>query len=166
MLQQCTWQSPLGGLTLVGDEQALWGSWFDGQAYFGSSFDLASIPEGEPEGLQAAKRWLAAYFAGRLAPLPPVHYSGTPYRQAVQQALTTIPLGQTTTYTALAAKVATQLGRQPSPRAVGGAVGHNPLSVIVPCHRVIGADGSLVGYAGGLERKRALLALEQKMLIR
>ncbi len=163
MRQQTTFASPLGPLTLIGDAQALWGVWFEGQAYYGGSWDLATVPEGDNASLQAAKTWLTAYFAGEEAPKPALHFSGTPYRQAVQRALCTIPRGTTVTYTELAQIVAEQLGHKTSPRAIGGAVGHNPLSIVVPCHRVVGVNGQLTGYAGGVDRKRALLALERAL---
>jgi methylated-DNA-[protein]-cysteine S-methyltransferase len=147
-------------MVLLGDEEALWGVWFADQQYFGANFALDQVPVGDNASLQAAQDWLTAYFAGEERPRPALHFSGTPYRQAVQQALTQIPRGATVTYQQLAATVAATLGHKTAARAIGGAVGHNPLSVIVPCHRVVGTDGSLTGYAGGLARKQALLALE------
>lgn len=160
MLQQTTYASPLGALTLLGDDEALWGVWFEGQTYYGGTFALDTVPVGDNASLQATRAWLDAYFAGREAPRPALHFSGTPYRQAVQRALCTIPRGATTTYAALATKLAETLGHPTAARAIGGAVGHNPLSIVVPCHRVVGQDGSLTGYAGGVERKVALLRLE------
>lgn len=128
--------------------------------------------------IAAARAWLDAYFAGkRPSEMPPLHLLGTPFQLEVWNLLLTIPYGQTTSYGALAhelerqrAQCADSLGRCPngqnptrtSARAVGGAVGRNPVSIIVPCHRVLGANGSITGYAGGLERKKALLALEQR----
>lgn len=128
--------------------------------------------------IAAACAWLDAYFAGKRPPeTPPLHLLGTPFQLEVWNLLLAIPYGQTTSYGALAhelerqrAQCADSLGQRPdgqnptrtSARAVGGAVGRNPVSIIVPCHRVLGANGSITGYAGGLERKKALLALEQR----
>ena len=112
--------------------------------------------EDAPPALARAARWLDAYFAGR-APDPsdlPLAPAGTPFQKTVWRALRDIPCGRTVTY----GQLAEQLGT--SPRAVGGAVGRNPISIVVPCHRVVGTDGSLTGYAGGIEAKRFLLALE------
>ena len=145
--------SPLGGILLAADEQGLTGLWFDGAKYF-----AANLPEEREEKrtpiLDETARWLDLYFAGRQPDFtPPLHLVGSAFRQRVWERLLAIPYGQTTTYGAL-------LGGGMSARAVGGAVGHNPISIIVPCHRVVGANGSLTGYAGGLDRKIRLLALE------
>ena len=153
--------SPLGGVTLASDGEKLTGLWFDGQKYFGA----ALRPEHEERALPVfaqAERWLDAFFRGESpASAPPISLLGSPFRVAVWEALLTIPRGQTRTYGELARTVAEKLGRKRmSAQAVGGAVGHNPISIIVPCHRVVGADGSLTGYAGGLERKLRLLELE------
>ena len=149
------YDSPLGGITLASDGEALTGLWFDGQKYFGEALS----PVREPGNLPAFERafeWLDAYFDGRDPGFtPPIHLKGTPFRRAVWSALLEIPYGQVTTYGALAEA----LGGT-SPRAVGAAVGHNPLSLVVPCHRVVGANGALTGYAGGIERKRRLLEME------
>ena len=108
------------------------------------------------------ERWLALYFSG-VEPdfTPPLRLRGTPFRQRVWEQLRAIPYGETVSYAQLAQRLAEGGGGKPSARAVGGAVGHNPISLIVPCHRVVGADGSLRGYAGGLKRKEKLLALER-----
>lgn len=118
-------------------------------------------PAGAPVLAQAA-HWLARYFAGGdPGPTPPLAPDGSPFRQAVWAALMEIPYGQTRTYGQLAQALAQRTGKKAAPRAVGGAVGHNPISLMIPCHRVVGAGGALTGYAGGLERKKALLALEK-----
>lgn len=147
--------SPLGGLLLAADEQGLIGLWFDGARHF-----AANLPEAREEKrtpvLDETARWLDDYFSGRQPDFtPPLHLIGSAFRLRVWARLLEIPYGQTTTY-------GTLLGDGASARAVGGAVGRNPISIIVPCHRVIGADGSLTGYAGGMDRKIRLLALERR----
>ena len=155
--------SPVGKLTLTCTEEGITGLWIEGQKYFG-----ASVPEIWEKGddhplLMAAGDWLDRYFAGcrpsgTELPLCP---SGSPYRQAVWAVLREIPYGEVTTYGEVAERAALRLGeKRGSARAAGNAVGHNPISILIPCHRVIGADGSLTGYAGGLSAKRKLLALE------
>ena len=145
--------SPLGGILLAADEQGLTGLWFDGAKYF-----AANLPEEYEEKstpiLDEAARWLDIYFVGRQPNFtPPLHLVGSDFRQRVWKRLLDIPYGQTATYGAL-------LGKGMSAQAVGGAVGHNPISIIVPCHRVVGVNGSLTGYAGGIDKKIHLLALE------
>ena len=145
--------SPLGGILLAADEQGLTGLWFDGAKYF-----AANLPEEREEKstpiLDETARWLDLYFAGRQpAFTPPLHLVGSAFRQRVWKRLLDIPYGQTVTYGAL-------LGKGMSAQAVGGAVGHNPISIIVPCHRVVGVNGSLTGYAGGIDIKIGLLTLE------
>ena len=156
------YRSPLGGITLASDGEALTGAWFDGQRFFADTLSATHIEKDRPVFALAA-RWLDAYFSG-LEPdfLPPLHLRDTAFRVTVWEALLAIPYGETVSYGELAARVAVRLGReQTSARAVGGAVGHNPISVFIPCHRVVGADGRLTGYAGGLERKQRLLELER-----
>ena len=162
--------SPLGGIVLAADEIGLTGLWFTGAKYFGAGLP-ASATEADTPILAEARRWLDIYFAGQCpAVLPPLHPSGSPFRRAVWDILLTIPYGETTTYGAIAQQLAAQRGlkqlaaqrglKHLSAQAVGGAVGHKPISILIPCHRVIGADGSLTGYAGGIEKKHALLKLE------
>lgn len=155
MIYISKYQSPLGMLTLASDGQALCGVWFEGQKYFG---------EGAPEPweeqdvpvLTQTKRWLDLYFSGREPDfLPPLQPAGSPFRKAVWACLLRIPYGQTCSY----GQIARELGCR-SAQAVGGAVGHNPISILIPCHRVVGSDGTLTGYAGGTQRKLALLKLE------
>ena len=115
--------------------------------------------------LDATCLWLDAYFAGEQPrELSPLHFMGTPFQQRVWRLLLEIPYGRTTTYGKLARRYEEVFGVRTAARAIGGAVGRNPLSLVVPCHRVVGANGSLTGYAGGVERKRALLELERKPL--
>lgn len=155
------YDSPLGGITLSSDGEALLGLWFDGQRLFAATL----APDHEERSLPVfdqAKRWLDVYFGGRDPGfVPPLRMRSTPFRHAVWEILLAIPFGRTMTYGEIAAELARRNGlARMSARAVGGAVGHNPISLIVPCHRVVGADGGLTGYAGGLERKCRLLALE------
>ena len=162
MLYACHHDSPLGPLYLVSDASHLRGVWMAGQKYFAQGFSVA--PElGQLPVLAQARAWLDAYFAGqrpRVADVP-LAPQGSAFRQAVWALLREIPYGETTTYGELAQVLADQTGQaRMSAQAVGGAVGHNPLSIIVPCHRVLGRDGSLTGYAGGLDTKIKLLCLE------
>ncbi len=148
-----TYASPVGTLTLAADGGELVGLWLDSQRYFGAHL---ALEPGEAPALDRAKDWLDRYFAGG-EPSPaelPLAPRGTDFQRRVWALLCEIPFGQTTTY----GKLAKRLGS--SPRAVGGAVGRNPISIIIPCHRVLGANGSLTGYAGGEERKRWLLERE------
>lgn len=155
------WHSPLGPITFAGTEHALTGLWFDGQTYFADT-----LPEDATEGdfplFHDVVRWLEIYFQGRDPGFtPPVALASTPFRLAVWEILKTIPFGHTLTYGDIATRIARQRGLpRMSAQAIGGAVGHNPISLIIPCHRVIGAHGALTGYAGGLEKKTALLRLE------
>lgn len=153
------YQSPLGEIILTADEMGLTGLWFADTAGF------AGEPATEQEWsvLETAKRWLDLYFAGQEPNFtPPVHLTGTPFRMHVWKLLQEIPYGKTTTYGKLAKRIAGEKGLdRMSAQAIGGAVGHNPIAIIIPCHRVIGSDGSLTGYAGGLDKKQRLLALER-----
>ena len=145
--------SPLGEMLLAADEQGLSGLWFEGQKYFAAG--LGEAVGAETEALALARRWLDIYFSGREPGFrPPLSLHGTPFRVRVWTALLEIPYGRTVTYGGLAERLGS------SPRAVGSAVGRNPISIIVPCHRVLGAGGGLTGYAGGLEKKAYLLRLE------
>ena len=150
--------SPLGGITLASDGEALAGLWFDGQKHFGAGLDNAHVEKPLPV-FEQADRWLDVYFSGREPDFTPLlRPHGTAFQKAVWAYLRTIPYGRTVTYGEIAAALAS------SARAVGGAVGRNPISLIIPCHRVVGADGSLTGFAGGVERKTRLLTLEKAVL--
>lgn len=157
----CHYKSPLGGITMASDGNALTGLWFDGQKYFAEGLAETAAAKTLPV-FDEAMRWLDIYFSGRRPDFTPLlNLKGTAFRKEVWQLLLQIPYGQTTTYGELAAQLAAHRGlKQMSAQAVGGAVGHNPISIIVPCHRVIGTGGSLTGYAGGLDKKLALLKLE------
>lgn len=160
MTYRASYLSPLGAITLASDGKALTGLWFDGQKYFGSTLPVET-KQGDCPVFAQAKRWLDSYFAGEKPDFtPPLHWMTTPFRRAVWEILLTVPYGCTTTYGQIAAQLADRMGKPQSAQAVGGAVGHNPISILIPCHRVVGADGSLTGYAGGVEKKRFLLALE------
>ena len=159
----CHYGSPLGGITLTSDGVALTGLWFDRQRHFPDA--LASVHEEKPLAVfDETRRWLDVYFSGRdpgFAPPLNLNRNATPFRKAVWEILLTITFGKTMTYGEIARILAARNGmKKISAQAVGGAVGHNPVSLIVPCHRVVGAGGSLTGYGGGLERKRYLLYLE------
>lgn len=154
LIAQARLETPLGPMTAAATDAGLAGLWFDGQAHHPGVLDAPTNPD--QRWLRAAARALDAYFAHRRMPALPFDAEGTPFQQAVWQALRKIPRGQTRSYSQIAAAV----GRPDAVRAVGAAIGRNPISILVPCHRAIGADGSLTGYAGGLERKRALLRLE------
>ncbi len=147
------YDSPLGEIVLAADGDALIGLWFSGQAHFGAG--LRGAEGGDCTVLREAQAWLDDYFAGK-APetLPKLRPRGTVFQQRVWAELLRIPRGETVTYGALAEKLVSHA------RAVGGAVGRNPISIMIPCHRVVGKNGSLTGYAGGTERKAALLKIE------
>ncbi len=161
MIYTCNYTSPIGDLLLAADEVGLTGLWFEGQKYYAATLLKEHRPLETPI-LEETKNWLDVYFAGKEpAFTPPLHPIGSPFRQAVWKILLEIPYGQTTTYGEIARRMGegNQTTRM-SAQAVGGAVGHNPIGVIIPCHRVVGANGNLTGYAGGIDKKVALLELE------
>jgi methylated-DNA-[protein]-cysteine S-methyltransferase len=158
----CRISTPLGVMMALAEQGALCGLWFtDGKYTPVSAGEWLQDPD--LQLFAVLREQLDAYFTGTLREFDlPLAPRGTPFRMAVWDLLRTIPFGSTTTYGTLSRQLAAQReGRRPAAQAVGGAVGHNPLTIIIPCHRVIGSDGSLTGYAGGLERKAALLALEK-----
>lgn len=163
MYYSTTYNSPLGKLTLAGDGSNLLGLWIEGQKYHGNSLGQAVTQKDELPVFNIVGNWLDRYFAGEKVdssqlPLAP---KGTEFRRQVWEILCEIPYGELITYGDIAKKMAARLGRESmSGQAVGGAVGHNPISIIIPCHRVVGSNGSLTGYAGGLDRKIKLLELE------
>lgn len=156
-----TCKSPIGNIFLAADEIGLTGLWFDGQKYFAHNLDPAHEEKDLPV-FKSVRKWLDIYFAGQEPDfIPPVHLIGTLFQISIWKLLRQIPYGQTATYGELARKIAEEKGlAHMSAQAVGGAVGHNPISIIVPCHRVAGSDGSLTGYAGGVDKKKYLLSLE------
>ena len=156
------YHSPLGGITVASDGNALTGLWFDGQKYFGSTLS-AEYGESSLPVFEQTDTWLDIYFSGRAPDFTPqINLRTTPFRRIVWDILLTVPFGQTITYGKIAEQCAKQMGLlQMSAQAVGGAVGHNPVSLIIPCHRVVGTDGKLTGYAGGLNKKMWLLKMEK-----
>ena len=161
MLYVSYYDSPIGKITLGAREDVLVGAWFEGQKYFANTLPDEHIPQ-ETEILTETIKWLDMYFSGEEPNFtPPLHPSGSSFRQAVWQILLQIPYGQTITYGEIARKMAEMKNvSRMSAQAVGGAVGHNEISIIIPCHRVIGTNGSLTGYAGGIDKKLSLLELE------
>ena len=155
------YSSELGDILLAADEIGLTGLWFFGQSYFADTLPTEQIAQETPI-LTQAREWLDEYFSGKEPDFTPtLHPIGSPFRQAVWKLLLQIPYGQTTTYGEIARQLE-KLQNRPhmSAQAVGGAVGHNGISIISPCHRVVGTKGNLTGYAGGLDKKMALLELE------
>ena len=155
------YSSPLGNMLLAADEVGLTGLWFEGQKYFARCLDKEQ-EEKEIPLFTETKRWLDIYFAGMEPDFTlPLHLKGTEFQNEVWKILCSIPYGHTITYREIAKQLAAKRGiSRMSAQAVGGAVGHNEISIIVPCHRVVGANGSLTGYAGGIDRKAKLLELE------
>ncbi|UFS70637.1 methylated-DNA--[protein]-cysteine S-methyltransferase [Geomonas sp. RF6] len=161
MIYTCTIETPLGAMTAAVQDDALTGLWFMGQKYYPTCAEKWICQEKHPV-FRAVQLYLSRYFSGEACahnfPLAP---QGSPFQKAVWEALTRIPYGETVTYGAIAKEIAGCMGcATMSAQAVGGAVGHNPISIVIPCHRVLGANGKLTGYAGGVEKKEALLRLE------
>ncbi len=155
------YDSPLGRIILASDGENLTGLWFDGQKY--GLKGLSDDAENKDLPIfESTKKWLDIYFDGKEPNFRvPIALNDTQFRVAVWKLLTEIPYGETVTYKSLGEKIAKQTGKRTmSAQAIGGAVGHNPISIIVPCHRVVGSDGSLTGYAGGTDKKLKLLRLE------
>ena len=164
MVYASRYDSPVGALLLAERNGKLVGVWMEGQKHLGSlreqTLEFADTPV-----LVRTKRWLDRYFNGERPQISelPLAPEGSDFRKAVWEILCEIPYGETITYGDIARQIADRLGlARMSAQAVGGAVGHNPISIIIPCHRVVGADGSLTGYAGGIEKKMQLLALEKE----
>lgn len=155
------YDSPLGAILLAADETGLTGLWFDGQKYFARDLPAERVEQNTP-ALSEVKRWLDIYFTGKEPDfMPPLHPIGSAFRRSVWDILLRIPYGQTTTYGEIARQLAEKQGRpRIAAQAVGGAVGHNKISIIIPCHRVVGTNGSLTGYAGGIDKKVKLLEWE------
>lgn len=164
MYYKTDYDSPLGKILIVSDEKSLIGLWLDGQKYYLDSLKQEPKQNEKIEILEKTRKWLDRYFRGekpiinelQLAPI------GNEFRQHVWKILCEIPYGETMTYGEIAKKMASIMNKKSmSAQAVGNAVGHNPISIIIPCHRVVGKNGNLTGYAGGIEKKIQLLKLEQ-----
>jgi methylated-DNA-[protein]-cysteine S-methyltransferase len=156
------YHSPLGDITMASNGEALTGLWFDRQKYFGYTLSAENEERYLPV-FEQARRWLDIYFCGENPDFaPPLSLHASPFRLAIWEILRSIPYGHVMTYGNIANIVAKQTGlKRMSAQAVGGAVGHNSVSIIIPCHRVVGSNGSLTGYAGGIDKKIKLLALEK-----
>ena len=156
------YMSPLGRLLLAADDEGIVGIWFEGQKHFAKGL-AKDCREQDVPVLTKLKDWLDQYFARQNPDITvPVHFIGTAFQREVWTMLQTIPYGATVTYGEIARKLAQSRGiPQMSAQAVGNAVGRNPIAILVPCHRVVGANGNMTGYAAGMERKKALLGLEQ-----
>lgn len=156
------YHSPLGEILIAADDIGLTGLWFEGQKYYALHLDKEN-QEQETQILKDTKRWLDIYFSGQEPNFKlPLHFTGTDFQNEVWEILYSIPYGKTTTYGKIANILAKRKGlERMSAQAVGGAVGHNEISIIVPCHRVVGSQGSLTGYAGGIDKKVSLLQLEK-----
>lgn len=156
------YQSPIGGMLIAADKTGLTGLWFDREKYYADHLDTEHEERDTPI-LEQTKEWLTIYFSGREPHfLPPIHMTGTPFQISVWKILQKIPYGETVTYGKIAKEIAVQKGlSRMSAQAVGGAVGHNEISIIIPCHRVIGTNGNLTGYAAGIDKKVKLLTLEK-----
>jgi len=163
MFYSTAYSSPVGIITLACQDGKLVGLWTEGQKYHGDTISEAMIENNDLPVFALAKKWLARYFEGEKPdiaglPLAPI---GGEFRQSVWKILCEIPYGKVITYGGIARKIAAQTGRESmSSQAVGGAVGHNPISIIIPCHRVVGSNGSLTGFSGGIQMKIKLLELE------
>ncbi len=162
MIYTNNYGSPLGQILLAGDDEGLTGLWFtDGSRYVGRGLKKDAVPR-DTAYFEQTKKWLDIYFTGKDPGFcPPIHLVGSAFRNRVAEIMQEIPFGETVTYGWIAERIAKERGLpRMSAQAVGGAVGHNPICLIVPCHRVVGTDGSLTGYGGGVLRKKALLELE------
>jgi methylated-DNA-[protein]-cysteine S-methyltransferase len=163
MYYSTTYSSPIGTLTLACHEDSLAGLWIEGQKYWGATLPQSVEVSDNRVVFEDTKAWLDQYFAGHqpdplVLPLAP---AGSEFRQGVWKILCTIPYGSVMTYAEIATQMAATMGKEyMSSQAVGGAVGHNPISIIIPCHRVVGSNGSLTGYASGVHRKQWLLHWE------
>ena len=161
MIYMTSYNSPLGSLFLAERDETILGLWITGQKYFLSSIKEPFERNTETPLLRQTKAWLNAYFAGKNPSVQdlPLRPEGSPFQHAVWRMLLQIPYGRVTTYGAIAKAIFSQSGKM-SAQAVGGAVGHNPISILIPCHRVVGANGKPTGYAGGLDKKEWLLRHE------
>lgn len=155
------YNSPIGGITLASNGKELTGLWFDGQKYFANNIPKEREEKGLPIFVRT-KKWLDIYFSGKAPDFtPPLSMNGiSPFRKRVWEIMLAIPFGETMTYGEIAKQIEKESGKRVSAQAVGGAVGHNSISLVIPCHRVVGTNGSLTGYAGGIDKKVWLLKME------
>ena len=155
------YESPIGGITIASDGDAVIGLWFDGQKYFADTLS-SEHEEADLPVFDQVRQWLDIYFSGRDPGFtPPLKMLTSPFRKRVWEIMLEIPFGKTMTYGEIAARIAEEKGlNSMSAQAAGGAVGHNAISLIIPCHRVVGSSGSLTGYAGGIDKKAWLLQME------
>lgn len=162
MIYYIKYNSPVGTIFIASDEQNIIGLWIEGQKYFKSTVKEEMTLKDDLPVLNKAKEWLDRYFNGDkpLISELPIKLIGGEFRRLVWKILCEIPYGKVVTYGEIAKKIAKIQNKNMSAQAVGGAVGHNPISIIIPCHRVIGSNGSLTGYAGGIDIKEKLLKLE------
>lgn len=163
MFYTTVYDSPLGKLTLAGDGESLIGLWLNNQKYFAATVKGTTAEQADLPIFVKTKKWLDAYFSGEKPAISDLSLApvGSEFRKAVWDILCEIPYGQCTTYGEIAKKMAARMKKKSmSSQAVGGAVGHNCISIIIPCHRVVGSNGSLTGFAGGIDKKITLLELE------
>lgn len=163
MIYKTNYQSPIGNILLASDGKSLVGLWIEKQKYFASSLNTEMVENSDLKVFQDTKNWLERYFSNKKPEITelPLAPAGSDFRKTVWEILCEIPYGKVTTYGEISKKIANQMKKSTmSARAIGGAVGHNPISIIIPCHRVIGANGNLTGYAGGLDLKIKLLEHE------
>lgn len=155
------YKSPVGEITIASNGEMLTGLWFDGQKNFADTL-LENYEEKDLSVFEQTKKWLDIYFSGKAPDFtPPLDMGGiSPFRKRVWEIMLEIPFGQTSTYGKIAKQIAEETGKKVSGQAVGGAVGHNSISLVIPCHRVVGTNGGLTGYAGGIDKKIKLLRLE------
>ena len=164
MFSKTQYKSPIGNITLLSTQSHIIGLWMEGQKYYGANMPESAKKKDDLDVLVKGKDWLDDYFAGNKPeianlPLAPI---GSLFRQEVWKILMEIPYGEVTTYGEIAKEMAKRMGKlKMSSQAIGGAVGHNPISIIIPCHRVVGTNGSLTGYAGGIDKKIRLLEHER-----
>lgn len=164
MFYYTNYKSPVGNLTIASDEESIVGLWIENQKYFKETIHSKLKRKDDLPILKQAKEWLDRYFKKQNPSYKDLNLNpeGNSFRKIIWNHLLEIPYGKTTTYGEIAKKVAKELGKEKmSAQAIGGAVGHNPISIIIPCHRVVGKNGDLTGYAGGIETKKKLLELEK-----
>ena len=164
MIYTSTYQSPIGNLLIASKDNKLVGLWMENQKYYLSNFKEEIVEIENLEILERTKKWLDRYFNGEKPKINELEISpiGSEFRKSVWEILKNIPYGEVITYNDIAKELAKQKGiKKMSAQAVGGAVGHNPISIIIPCHRVVGTNGSLTGYAGGIKKKIYLLEHEK-----